>query len=169
MNEQLTSYIRSLQADSRIATLDSASLKHVVVLKVLSILSWDVFNLDEFSPIDVICGRAEYTLMVKGVAQINIGFMRKHDDVIARLKSLNFSVERREQLAVMTNGITWWFFRPFTLCGSRPDPDYFCIVDILNQEPEHVSEVFLLFLSKAAVEAEEREADHAETGQSMAD
>lgn len=50
MKKQIISFIKDLKSNKKLHTLDEASLKQAVVLKLLSLLEWDIFNVDEVYP-----------------------------------------------------------------------------------------------------------------------
>jgi predicted type IV restriction endonuclease len=47
MGDQLSSFIESLKSDRRIVSFDEASTKQAVVTRLLSLLGWDIFNIDD--------------------------------------------------------------------------------------------------------------------------
>ena len=50
MEKKITAFIESLKGDKRLITLDEASTKQAIIIKMLSLLGWDIFNVDEVKP-----------------------------------------------------------------------------------------------------------------------
>ena len=59
MKERLVSTINEIRNNRSISMLDEASIKSGVILKLLSLLGWDPFDIDEVKP--------EYTVESKRV------------------------------------------------------------------------------------------------------
>ena len=59
MKEKLVSTINAIRNNKSISMLDEASIKSGVILKLLSLLGWDPFDIDEVKP--------EYTVESKRV------------------------------------------------------------------------------------------------------
>ena len=50
MEEQLVGFLESLKTNNRLAEMDEASTKQAIVIKMLSLLGWDIFDVDEVKP-----------------------------------------------------------------------------------------------------------------------
>ena len=50
MQEQLLDFIKEIQSDERYDSFDEPAIKQGVVLKILSFLDWDPFDIDEIKP-----------------------------------------------------------------------------------------------------------------------
>ena len=50
MKKQIISFIDELKSNKNLATFDEASTKQAVVLRLLSFLGWDIFNVEEVYP-----------------------------------------------------------------------------------------------------------------------
>ena len=48
--DNLLEFLRDIQSDERFKSLDEAAIKQAIVLKILSLLDWDPFNIDEIQP-----------------------------------------------------------------------------------------------------------------------
>ncbi len=57
MQDQLISFIESLKADRRLVSFDEAATKQAIIVKLLSLLGWDIFNIDEVTPEYSVGGR----------------------------------------------------------------------------------------------------------------
>ena len=50
MKQQIESFIDELKSKKKISTFDEASIKQAVVLRLLSFLRWDIFDVEEVYP-----------------------------------------------------------------------------------------------------------------------
>ncbi len=48
--DNLLEFLRDIQSDERFKSLNEAAIKQAIVLKILSLLDWDPFNIDEIQP-----------------------------------------------------------------------------------------------------------------------
>ena len=50
MQKQIQSFIKDLKSNKKLSSFDEASTKQAVVLRMLSFLGWNIFNVDEVCP-----------------------------------------------------------------------------------------------------------------------
>ena len=50
MKKQIETFINELKSNKKLSSFDEASTKQAVVLRLLSFLDWDIFNVDEVYP-----------------------------------------------------------------------------------------------------------------------
>ena len=63
MEEELLKLLEEIQFDRRLVSFDEAATKQTVILRILSCLGWDPFNIDEIYPeYPVGGGRVDYAL-----------------------------------------------------------------------------------------------------------
>lgn len=148
MTEELLSLIRRLKSDRRLDSFDEAATKQVVILRVLSLLGWDVYNIEEVEPEHPIAGtKVDYLLKHANRASVFIEAKRvgepleKHQEQL-----LQYSFKEGVNLAILTNGITWWFYLPLG-AGSWEQRKFYSI-DIYDQEPEEIVARLIDYLSK---------------------
>ena len=73
MGDQLTSFIESLKSDRRIVSFDEAATKQAVVTRLLSLLGWDIFNIDEVTPeYSVGVRKVDYSLRIDNANKVFI-------------------------------------------------------------------------------------------------
>lgn len=78
MQDQLMSFIESLKGNRRIISFDEAATKQAVVLKLLSLLSWDTFNIDEVTPEYSVGGRRiDYSLRINNANKVSMANTKK--------------------------------------------------------------------------------------------
>ena len=50
MEERLLSLVEQLKSDRRLASFDEAATKQIVLLRIISLLWWNIYNIDEVVP-----------------------------------------------------------------------------------------------------------------------
>lgn len=150
MKEQLLSFVGTLNLD-RIISFDEAKTKQAVVLKVLSLLGWDTFNIDEITPEYSVGGRrVDYSLRTSNMNRVFIEVKRIGEELeIHQEQLLNYAFQEGVKLAILTNGVTWWFYLPLHE-GSWMQRKFYTI-DILLQDPEDIVSKFVDFLARENV------------------
>lgn len=148
MKEKLTAFIGNLRLDKRIMSFDEAATKQAVILRLLSLLGWDTFNIEEVKPEYSIGGRSvDYSLRVTNVNKLFLEVKKIGEDLEKHQEQLlNYSFQEGVKLAALTNGITWWFYLP--LYEGSWEQRRFYTIDVLQQEPDEVASKFIDFLSK---------------------
>jgi len=149
--DNLKDFLKKIQSDERYKDFDEAAIKQTIVLKILSLLEWDPFNLDEVQP--------EYRLK-----EGKVDFALKHQDSIKAFLSvkkdlntfkkhiemlLNWSAQCNVNISVYTNGLSWWFFLP--LIEGSIDDKIFCIIDTQEEKIEVIDQKFSDFLLKETI------------------
>ncbi len=153
MRTQLMSFIESLKADRRIVSFDEASTKAAVVVRLLSLLGWDIFNIDEVTPeCSVGEGRVDYSLRISNANKVFIEVKKVGEELENHQEQLlNYSFKQGVKLSILTNGATWWFYLP--LHEGSWDQRKFYTVDIFQQESEDIVTKFVDFLSKDNIDS----------------
>ncbi len=148
MQEQLKAFVDRLKTDRRIDTFDEAATKQAVVLRLLSFLGWDTFNIDEVTPEYSVAGRrVDYSLKINNLNKVFIEVKRIGIELEDHQEQLlNYSFQQGVKLAILTNGITWSFYLPLNE-GSWEQRKFYTI-DILQQDSEDVTSKFIDFLSR---------------------
>lgn len=148
MQNQLTSFIENLKADRRIISFDEAATKQAVVTRLLSLLGWDIFNIDEVTPeYSIGEGRVDYSLRIGNINKVFIEVKKIGEELEKHQEQLlEYSYKQGVRLSILTNGVTWWFYLPWQE-GSWEQRKFYSI-DILQQESNDVVSKFIDFLSK---------------------
>jgi len=148
MRNQLMPFIESIKRDRRIISFDEAATKQAVVLKLLSLLDWDTFNIDEVTPEYSIVGRrVDYSLRINNANKVFIEVKKIGEELENHQEQLlNYSFQEGVKLSILTNGATWWFYLP--LHEGSWEQRKFYTIDILQQESEDVVSKFIDFISK---------------------
>ncbi|GAH43900.1 unnamed protein product, partial [marine sediment metagenome] len=151
MEEKLSNFIENLKSNKRIQYFDEAATKQAIILQLLSILNWNTFNVDEVSPEYSVKGkRVDFSLRVQKDNKVFIEVKRIGEELSNHQEQLlKYSFQEGIELAVLTNGITWWFYLPLQK-GSWEQRRFYTI-DIIQQETEEIISKFIAFLSKGNI------------------
>jgi len=147
MQYKLKSFIESLKGDRRIISFDEAATKQVVVLKILSLLGWEIFNIDKVTPEYSVGGKwVDYSLRINNANKVFIEVKRIGEELENHQEQLlNYSFQEGIKISILTNGVTWWFYLP--LHEGSWEQRKFYTIDVLQQEPEDVTSKFIDFIS----------------------
>jgi hypothetical protein len=151
MKEELLDFINQLKADRKIESFDEAATKQAVILRLLSFLGWNPFNIEEVHPEYSVGDKlVDYSLRIGNANKVFLEVKRISEDLEKHQEQLlNYSFQEGVKLASLTNGMTWWFYLPLHE-GSWEQRKFFTI-DILQQESDDVVSRFIDFLSKENV------------------
>ena len=71
MNNRLTAEIERIRSDKAIPKLDEAAIKQGVILRILNILGWDTFDVEEVKPEHSVGSRrVDYVLRPDGAYKV---------------------------------------------------------------------------------------------------
>ncbi|MEA3442131.1 MAG: restriction endonuclease subunit R [Chloroflexota bacterium] len=148
MQDQLISFIESLKVDRRLVSFDEAATKQAIIVKLLSLLGWDIFNIDEVTPEYSVGGRrVDYSLRISNANKAFIEVKKTGEELENHQEQLlNYSFQEGVKLATLTNGVTWWFYLP--LHEGSWEQRKFYTIDILQQESKDIVSKLVNFLSK---------------------
>jgi len=152
--DNLLDFLRDIQTDERFKSLDEAAIKQAIVLKVLSLLDWDPFNIDEIQPeygleeekVDFLLKGKDSNKVFLGVKKELNGFEKDQE------RFLNWAVQDDVKIAVLTDGFTWRFFLP--LMEGNLENKKFHTIEIHKEKAEDVKQSFIDFLSKQNIISE---------------
>ena len=151
MKKQIDTFIQNLKSNKKLDTFDEASTKQAVVLRILSVLGWDIFNVDEVSPdFSVNSFSVSYALRIKNSSKVFIKVKRIHEKLDNHQKSLlSFASREGVNVAILTNGIIWWFY--LTAATGSSQEKWFYSVDLLQQNVDDFVPQLIDLLSKTKV------------------
>jgi len=73
MEQQLIEFVDGIKANKQIGSFDEASTKQAIVLRLLFLLGWDIFNVDEVNPnLANETPHADYALSIKNTPKVFI-------------------------------------------------------------------------------------------------
>ena len=84
------------------------------MLRILSLLGWDIYNIDEVVPeCSVGSQRVDYTLRHSNASEVFIEVKKVGEDLEKHQEQLlNYSFREGIKLSILTNGISWRFYLP---------------------------------------------------------
>ena len=112
MQKQIQSFIKDLKSNKKLSSFDEASTKQAVVLRMLSFLGWDIFNVEEVCPDYVVnSSQVSYALRTGDKSKIFVEVKRIGEKLDNHQKKFVESASSGgADIAVLTNGIIWWFY-----------------------------------------------------------
>lgn len=151
MEEELLELIKEIQSNRRMVSFDEAATKQAVILRLLARLGWSPFNIDEIHPEYSVGGKkVDYALMYKNYNKVFVEVKKVGEDLEKHQEQLlNYSFQEGVKLAILTNGITWWFY--LALHEGSWEQRKFYTIEIYDQEAEEITQKFVDFLSKENV------------------
>ena len=151
MKKQIISFIEELKSNKKLSTFDEASTKQAVVLRLLSFLGWDIFNVGEVYPNYAIgAANVSFALRTGNTNKIFIEVKRVHKKLDNHQKTLvNLGTRDGVNMVVLTNGITWWFY--LMAASGSWQQKWFYTIDILEQKPEAYVNQLINLLDKDRV------------------
>ena len=151
MLDRLAAEIERIRSDESIQSLDEANVKLGVILPVLNALGWNPFNINEVRPeYPVQGGNVDYSLRLNGANRVFLEAKRPSEDLNKhQVQLLNYSFADGVPLAVLTNGLNWWFYLPLQV-GSWEERR-FTVIDLQNPDVSQTTDSLIDFLSRENV------------------
>ncbi len=127
--------------------LDESATKQGIVLKLLSLAGWDIFNVSEVTPEYTVGGkRVDYALRPGSENAVFIEVKRNGENLEGHQQQLlEYCFQQGVKLAALTNGRTWWLYLP--LQTGNWEQRRFLTIDVESQEPHVVEQRFIEHLS----------------------
>lgn len=150
-HDQLTVFLEAVKAGGAVGLSDEAKIKQGIVLKVLFLLGWDTFDIEEVTPeYSVGGGRVDYALRVQSSPAVFIEVKSRAEDLERHQEQLlGYSFHQGVKLAILTNGATWWFYLP--LQEGTWEQRKFYAIDVFEQEAADVACRFIDLVGNEAV------------------
>jgi len=151
MEKEVAEFIESLKRNKSIGNLDEASTKQALVIRLLSLLGWDIFNVKEVKPDHrVKSHKVDFVLRIQKMDKVFIDVKKVGDPLISHQKPLlDCALKEGVKLAVLTNGVLWWFFLAFS-DGPR-ERKKFCTLDLQKQNPREAAAPIVELLARKNV------------------
>ena len=136
MQKQIQSFIKDLKSNKKLSSFDQASTKQAVVLRMLSFLGWDIFNVDEVCPdYAANSSHVSYALRLGDTNKIFVEVKRIGEKLDNHQKKfVETATGEDADIAVLTNGVTWWFY--LTSSNGSWQQKWFYSADFFAQEPD---------------------------------
>ncbi len=146
--------LREIKKDSSIFTLlNEEDAKRRIIQRILGLLGWDVYGDEIKQEYGVGERRVDYALQVNGENKVFIEAKKPGENLYRHQEQLlDYSFHAGVALAVLTNGISWWFYLVTTKDCDWNDLRLYNL-DILKQEKDVVDivDIFDRLLSRENV------------------
>jgi len=148
MEKQLVEFIDSIKSNQQIGSFDEASTKQAIVLRLLFLLGWDIFNIDEVNPnLASETQQADYALSIKNTLKVFIkvvkpkGSLDKYQE-----KVFAYAFKKGVEFTILTNGANWWFY--LSLNQGQALQNRFAVLDFIKQKSNEIAEEVTVFLKR---------------------
>ena len=134
-----------------LSVLDESATKQGVVLKLLNLAGWDIFDISQVVPEYTVGNRrVDYAIRPGSPNAVFIEVKRPSENLERHQQQLlEYCFQEGVNLAVLTNGRTWWLYLP--LQAGSWEQRRFLTIDLEVQEPNIVERRFLEYLSPERV------------------
>ncbi|MEJ2730263.1 MAG: hypothetical protein P8185_17465 [Deltaproteobacteria bacterium] len=151
MKKEIETFIEELKSNKKLDKFDEASTKQAVVLRLFSFLGWDIFNVDEVYPdYSINSHSVTYALRDNNTNKIFIEVKRVSEKLDNYQKPLlSLASGEKVDIAILTNGVLWWFYLPGSDGNSQEK--WFYSVDLLKQKEDAFVSQLIDLLSKNKV------------------
>jgi predicted type IV restriction endonuclease len=148
MKKQLIEFIDGIKSNKQVGSFDEAATKQAIVLRLLFLLGWDIFNVDEVnSNLANETQLADYALSIKNTRKIFIKVIRPKEALDKyQEKVFEYASKKGVEFAILTNGIIWWFY----LSSNKDNAlqNRFVVVDFSEQKTRDIEEQVTAFLKR---------------------
>ncbi len=151
MTETIAQAVEQIRSTFSQRSLDESATKQGVVLRLLSLAGWDIFNVSEVTSEYTVGGRrVDYALMPGSPNTVFIEVKRLGESLEGHQQQLlEYCFQEGVKLAALTNGRTWWLYLP--LQAGSWDQRRFLTIDLESHEPGIVEQRFTEYLSAERV------------------
>ena len=148
---KLKDFIKKIQTEKKIQTLNEEATKQSIILPILQLLGWQVFDADEVYPeFSIGNTRVDYALRNGSINKVFIEVKRINENLEKHQEQLlTYSFRQGVNLSILTNGIIWWFYLPLQE-GSWEQRKFYA-VDMYSQGFEKITEILNDFLAREKV------------------
>ncbi len=162
MNGQLLDFIATVKSKAdQFKRYDEIETKQAMILPVLQFLGWNVWDTEEVKPEHPVegkkaaeGGRVDYCLKIKKKSEYFLEIKRPSEDLEKHQEQLlDYSFREGIDIAVLSNGMVWWFYLPRKK-GHWKERKFYAI-DIGQQGAEEICEKFIQLLAMQNVQSGE--------------
>jgi len=146
MEQQLIDFVDGIKANKQVGAFDEAATKQAIILRLLFLLGWDIFNVDEVNPnLGNETQQADYALSIKNTRKVFIKVVRPKEALDKyQEKVFEYASKKGAEFAILTNGIIWWFY----LSSNKGNAlqNRFVALDFSKQKTDDIEEQLTAFL-----------------------
>lgn len=151
MTADLEDAIQMIKSKKGMASYDEITTKQTIVLQLFQALGWSIFDKEEVLPeYSVENRRVDFSLRLQSKNMVFVEVKKPSEELEKHEEQLlDYSFRQGIELAVLTNGVTWWFYLP--MLGEKWSSRKFYTIDIQEQDTESICRRFLDLLSRQSV------------------
>lgn len=151
MQTSLQDFISAKKQEGGIVRQGEEATKQGLILPILQQLGWNPFDVQEVFPeYSIHSGRVDYSLRINNFNKVFIEVKKVSEDLEKHQEQLlRYAFNHGVKLAILTNGIIWWFYLP--LHEGSWEQRRFYTIDIQSQSTADITEKLTAFLSKREV------------------
>ncbi|PAP76952.1 type I restriction endonuclease [Rubrivirga marina] len=153
VSDDFLTLLRRVAGDPNLATFNEDQTKQGIVLETFRRLGWDPSDVDEVYP-EYGSGdlkRVDYALRIGGKNRVFVEVKRCNVDLEAHQEQLlYYAYQQGVPLAVLTNGVVWWFY--LAQWEATWEQRKFYSIDLQQRDTDEAAARFVDFLSKGNVE-----------------
>ena len=151
MAKSITEAVEQIRTTVLATSPDESATKQSVVVRMLGLCGWDLFDLSQVTPeYTVGSRRVDYALMPGTANAVFIEVKRLGESLGNHQQQLlEYCFQEGVKLALLTNGQTWWLYLP--LQPGSWEERRFLTIDLASQEPATVERWFTEYLSRENV------------------
>ena len=151
MPDSLVDLLDRLKNERALFLSGEEATKQGAVLPILARLGWNRDNIREVVPeYSAGQGRVDYCLKINDKVSVFLEVKRTNEELERHQKQLlEYAFETGVKIAVLTNGLLWWFYLP--LFEGSWDQRRFYTIDIQQQNITTANDHFKQLLSRQAI------------------
>jgi len=151
MRDKLGNFVVHMKNDPDVHKLDEATIKQTMIMKVLSLLDWDTFDRKEvIQEYTIDTWKVDIALFCGDKCRVLIEAKNSREDLDNHQEQLlNYAFRKGVELAILSNGLTWWFYLPTKNVDWRARKFY--AIDFLRQDPADIEKRFSMLLARDVV------------------
>lgn len=162
MVNQLLEFIEKIKIKAeQFKKYDEIHTKQSMILPILKYLDWDVWDPEEVKPEHPVegwkaaeGGKSDFCLKINEKSRIFLEVKNPSEDLEKHQRQLlEYSFSGGVDIAILSNGITWWFYLPMEK-GDWKERKFYEI-DIAQQGHDEIADKFMQLLLKQNVQSGE--------------
>lgn len=148
MEKQLVEFVDGIKSNKQVGSFDEAATKQAIVLRLLFLLGWDIFNVDEVNPnLANESQLADYALSIKNIRKVLIKVVNPKETLDKyQEKVFDYASKKGVEFVILTNGVIWWFY--LSSHKGNALQNRFVVLDLSKQKTNDIEEQLTVFLKK---------------------
>ncbi len=153
IKQALEAAVIEFKNNEELQAIDETTVRQVIILRILATLGWNTYSISEVQPeYGIETRRVDYCLHYSHGKKLFIEAKRPSEKLDGHQEQLlDYAFRENVDIAILTNGFTWWFYLP--KAGGDWNQRKFYAIDILEQEPKDIINRFITFLMKENIDS----------------